>query len=146
MLSIALSRLDLGSGSETFSRMAEGRWHMERSMQILTSLPQYARLVDAHAGFLPWVLAQGIKDARAKLTDVLLWWCDSKCPGCGGVKLGEMAICETCKGFGTRDVPHEAEGLLISEHISDHVDRARSGTIAALKRMKGLKVVAAGKG
>ena len=41
-------------------------------MQILTSLPQYARLVDAHAGFLPWVLAQGIKDARAKLTHVLL--------------------------------------------------------------------------
>ena len=27
-----------------------------------------------------------------------------------------------------------------------HVDRARSGAIAALKRMKGLKVVAAGKG
>ncbi|MDH0776349.1 hypothetical protein N5C96_23345 [Delftia tsuruhatensis] len=128
------------------ARVAEGRWHMERRMEILRGLPQYTRLVDAHAGFLPWVLAQGIKDARAKLTDVLLWWCDSKCPGCGGLKLGEMAICETCKGFGTRDVPHEAEGLLISEHISDHVDRARSGTIAALKRMKGLKVVAAGKG
>lgn len=104
------------------------------------------RLVDAHAGFLPWVLAQGIKDARAKLTDVLLWWCDRKCPGCGGVKLGEMAICETCKGFGDREVPHEAEGQLISEHIANHVDRARSGTIAALKRMRGLKTVAAGKG
>jgi len=53
-------------------RVAEGRWHMERRMQILASLPQCSRLMDAHAGFLPWVLAQGIQDARAKLTDVLL--------------------------------------------------------------------------
>lgn len=90
-------------------------------MQILRSLPQYSRLVDTHAGFMPWVLAQGIKNARAKLTDVLLWWCDRNCPGCGGVKLGKMAICETCKGFGTREAPHEAEGLLISEHIGEHV-------------------------
>ncbi|MCG8985559.1 hypothetical protein MI467_01730 [Delftia acidovorans] len=125
------------------ARFAEGRWQMERRMQILRSLPQYSRLVDTHAGFMPWVLAQGMKNARAKLTDVLLWWCDRKCPGCGGVKLGKMAICETCKGFGAREVPHEAEGLLISEHIGEHVDRARCGTIAALKLMKGLKVVAA---
>ena len=38
---------------------------------------------------------------------------------------------------------YEREGLLISEHIGEHVDRARCGTIAALKLMKGLKVVAA---
>ncbi|WP_280191173.1 hypothetical protein [Delftia sp. PS-11] len=127
------------------ARIKEAQWQELQRLEILRKLPTFKRLVDPHAGFLPWVQARGIQDGATKLADVLLWWCDRKCTNCGGVKLGEIATCDVCKGFGTREVPHDTDGLKISEHIAAQVDDARVGAIAALKRMPLLKAVASGR-
>lgn len=125
------------------ARIAEGKWREQQRMQVLSKLPTFPKLMDRHAGFLPWVLTQGIEDARNKLADVLLWWCDRKCHCCGGITLEGVDPCGVCAGSGERDVPHEAEGRRISEHIAAAVDRSRTGTIATLKRMRELKALAA---
>ncbi|AOV02770.1 hypothetical protein [Delftia tsuruhatensis] len=127
------------------ARIKEAKWQGLMRMDILRKLPTFKRLVDPHAGFLPWVQAKGIQDGETKLADVLLWWCDRKCPTCGGVKLGEIATCDACKGFGTREVPHDAEGLKISEHIASEVDQSRRGAVGELRQMRARKEWAAGK-
>lgn len=128
------------------ARVAERKWQEQQRLEILAKLPAFKKLMDRHAGFLPWVLDKGISDAERKLTDVLLWWCDRKCPCCGGVKLEIVGACDVCHGFGTREVPHDAEGLQISEHIAAKVGDARSETVHMLKQMKGLKKYASGRG
>lgn len=127
------------------ARAAAAAWLQHQRIETLTKLPTFPRLMDAHAGFMPRVLALGVADARTKLVDVLLWWCDRRCPVCGGTNLAKGKTCKACHGFGTRDVPHGAEGLRISEHIAAEVDASRAGTAAALKRMNALKKFASGK-
>lgn len=126
------------------ARAAAGVWLQHQRIETLVKLPTFPKLMDLHAGFMPRVLALGVEDARKKLTDVLLWWCDRRCPACGGTNLVKGKTCKTCHGFGTRDVPHGADGLRISEHIAAEIDKSRAGTAAALKRMKALKKFAAG--
>lgn len=121
------------------------QWLEKTRREIMVRLPTYQKLVDQHAGFTPWVLAQGIPDGVAKLTDVLLWWCDRRCLECGGTNLTRWKTCKACYGLGTRDVPHSFDGLQISEHIARAVDRSRQLTKSNLKCMKQLKEFAAGK-
>lgn len=83
------------------ARIAQGRWLEQRRMQVLSKLPTFPKLMDCHTGFLPWVLAQDIKDARNKLADVLLWWCDRKCQCCGGNTQEEVLPCEACAWTGS---------------------------------------------
>lgn len=126
------------------ARAAAAVWQKQQRREILEKLPAFQKLMDPHAGLMPWVLALGAEDARGKLADVLLWWCDRRCPSCGGTNLAKGRTCKACHGFGTRDVPHGAEGLQISEHIATLVDNSRAGTLAVLKRMRDLKKFAAG--
>lgn len=126
------------------ARAAAALWQKQQRREILEKLPAFQKLMDPHAGLMPWVLALGAEDARGKLADVLLWWCDRRCPSCGGTNLAKGRTCKACHGFGTRDVPHGAEGLQISEHIATLVDNSRAGTLAVLKRMRDLKKFAAG--
>ncbi|WP_159917858.1 hypothetical protein [Pantoea sp. 18069] len=126
------------------ARASAALWHQQQRREILEKLPAFRKLMDRHAGFRPWVLALGIEDARSKLVDVLLWWCDRRCQTCGGTNLAKGKTCKVCHGFGTRDVPHGADGLRISEHIAAEVDASRAGTAAVLKRMKALKKFASG--
>ena len=127
------------------AQAAAAQWQAQTRREILAKLPSFIKLTDQHAGFTPWVLAQGIEEGLAKLSDVLLWWCDRRCHECGGTNLARGKTCKACHGFGTREVPHGVEGLKISEHIGVHVDSARKGSSAVLKRMHDLKRFAAGK-
>ena len=115
------------------ARAAAAQWQEQRRLETLAKLPTYRKLADRNAGLIPWVLALGANNAAAKLADVLLWWCDRRCLACGGTNLVKGKTCKACHGFGTRDVPHGAEGLRISEHIAALVDNARAGTIGSLK-------------
>lgn len=127
------------------ARAAAAQWKEQQRFETLTKLPAYRKLADPHAGLIPWVLALGAENAGQKLADVLLWWCDRRCPSCGGTNLSKGKTCKACHGFGTRDVPHGAEGLQISQHIATLVDNARAGTANTLKRMKALKEFASGR-
>lgn len=133
--------LDIETARAKAAAWMEGERH-----RILAGLPTFRKLVDLHAGFMPWVLAQGITSAREKLEDVLLWWVDRRCLSCGGTNLARGKPCRTCHGFGTREVPHGREGLAISEHIAAQVDAARGRSAAALKQLPKLKAFAAGRG
>lgn len=127
------------------AQAAAAQWSAQTRRDILAKLPSFIKLTDHHAGFMPWVLAQGIEDGLAKLSNVLLWWCDRRCNECGGTNLARGKTCKACYGFGTRDVPHGADGLKISEHIAQHVDRSRQLTKSNLKSMQKMKEFAAGK-
>ncbi|WP_034387739.1 hypothetical protein, partial [Comamonas composti] len=81
------------------------QWLAESRRETLAQLPTFRKLMDQHAGFMPWVLARGIKDGQAKLADVLLWWCDRRCESCGGINLANGKTCKACYGFGARDTP-----------------------------------------
>lgn len=127
------------------ARAAAAQWKEQQRFEALTKLPAYRKLANQHAGLIPWVLALGVESAGQKLADVLLWWCDRRCQSCGGTNLCKGKTCKICHGFGTRDVPHGAEGLQISQHIATLVDNARAGTASTLKRMKKLKEFASGR-
>lgn len=126
------------------AQAAAAQWQAQTRREILEKLPSFIKLTDQHAGFTPWVLAQGIEEGLTKLSDVLLWWCDRRCHECGGTNLARGKTCKVCHGFGTREVPHGMEGLKISEHIARHVDRSRQLTKSNLQCMKRYKEFAAG--
>lgn len=121
-------------------------WMDGERRRILGRLHSLPKLMDPHAGLLPWVVARGYTSPREKLLDVLGWWADRRCMACQGTGERENRACKSCKGFGTRDIPHGLEGRAISEEIARHVDASRCNTIAGLKGIKRLKAFAAGIG
>ncbi len=125
------------------ARAQVDEWMGAERRRIVSRLRSLPKLLDPHAGLLPWVKAQGYGNARDKLLDVLGWWADRCCPNCHGTGEADGRTCKHCRATGLRDVPHGREGQSISEHIAHHVDRARSGSIAALKRTESLKKIAA---
>lgn len=128
------------------ARVQLDEWLAGERRRILGRLQALPKLMDQHAGLLPWVEQQGYAKPREKLLDVLGWWADRRCPACLGTAERGSLACKTCKGFGQREIPHGLEGLAISEHIAREVDRARRNTIDSLKGIRNLKEYAAGVG
>lgn len=121
--------------------MAGARAHFDEWMdgerrRVLGRLRSLNRLMDPDSGLLPWVMNQGIQNAREKLLDVLGWWADRNCPECQGTRERGGKLCKACHGSGHREVPHGHQGRAISEYIARKVDAARDRTIDTLGRMK----------
>lgn len=72
---------------------------------------------------------------------VLIWWLDSACTECHGVKTvevrgGRPRTCPACKGTGFAKIPHGDAGRRMVDHIDDCLTRAR-GSIG--RRLHGLR-------
>lgn len=131
--------LDMASARQHFDA-----WMVGERRRILGRLHSLPKLMDEHAGLLPWVSRRGYTNPREKLLDVLGWWADRRCAACGGTGIAKDLACKACRGLGERDIPHGREGQEISEHIAAQVASARHLTREALKQLKALKRCAAG--
>lgn len=128
------------------ARAEADAWQANERRRVLQRLPSLRRLVDEHAGLLPWVTGLGVEEPRLKLLDVLGWWADRRCLVCEGTgKCGDLG-CKSCKGSGERRVPHGQEGRLISDHIGEQVSRAAASTRRTLNHLPAWKKLAAGIG
>lgn len=72
---------------------------------------------------------------------VLIWWLDSTCQDCHGVKTvevkgGRPRTCPSCKGTGLGKIPHGEAGRRLVDHMEDCICRAR-GSIG--RRLHGLR-------
>lgn len=61
------------------ARLELENWLTTERRRILGRLHTLPKLIDPHAGFLPWVVKQGVRNPRDKLLDVLAWWADRRC-------------------------------------------------------------------
>lgn len=127
------------------ARLELENWLITERRHILGRLRSLPKLMDPDAGFLPWVIEQGIRNPREKLLDVLGWWADRRCTSCQGTGMRKDRTCPDCKGFGERSIPHDADGRRVSEEIAKRVDESRRNTVGMLKHMKAMKEFAAGK-
>jgi hypothetical protein len=107
--------------------------------QRLKSLPM------VRDALIHWATEQGIEGAPHVVAAVLLWWLDSRCPVCHGVRLRVVEgtgrtsskACNECKGEGEAKVPHGFLGRKVvsymghcrgsaTSHLKDTRQRYRS--------------------
>lgn len=112
-------------------------WHaveVLNLMQRLKSLPAVRHSLD------DWAADEGIEDAPHVVAAVLLWWLNSTCQQCMGVKnkvvpgTGRTSakVCTKCKGTGEMKVPH---GFL-GRKVLGYMNSCRHAASAHLRSMK----------
>jgi hypothetical protein len=119
------------------AQAAAAQWQAQTRREILAKLPSFIKLTDQHAGFTPWVLAQGIEEGLAKLSDVLLWWCDRRCHECGGTNLARGKTCKVCHG-GTRSAAWRGRTEDLGAHRAARrsIPTAHKSNLQCMKRYK----------
>lgn len=128
-------------------------WCNGERRRIIGRLKSLPKLMDPHAGLIPWLKARGVEDPDAVLLDVLGFYLDRRCPACNGTKWevvpgthrhGNKA-CRVCRGIGDRDLPHGEVGRGVLELLVRSAERSRSTAKIVLRNIRQLKYHAAGK-
>ena len=115
------------------------KWHLhEMGLMLgrLKSLPvvreQLALVADK------W----GMESPHTAATTVLMWWLDSVCHVCHGVKREQIEdtpilsdiVCQACRGSGETRLPHGQQGRRLANYIDECLYNAR---ISLRKRLRG---------
>ena len=113
------------------SRAARGHNRTEMSLLLM----KLRALGDVRMQMTLRLIKWRVEDAEAKGLEILLWWLAQACEDCGGTKFQAVAgtgrlsskACETCRGSGRKDIPHDQIGRKTANWMDQCVERARRG-------------------
>lgn len=128
-------------------------WCDGERRRIIGRLKSLPKLMDPHAGLIPWLVSRNVPDPDGVLLDVLGWYLDRRCPGCNGTKWevvpgtsrhGNKA-CRVCHGHGDREIPHEPVGRQVVEFLVRSAEKSRNTAKQVMRNIRSLKYEAVGK-
>ncbi|WP_295379590.1 hypothetical protein [uncultured Pseudacidovorax sp.] len=128
-------------------------WQDAERRAVIARLKSLPRLMDGHAGVIPWMRARGIQDPELVLLDVLGWYLERRCAVCGGTKWQlapgtnrqSSQVCRACGGSGERTHPHGLVGYDVLAYLATSASKARDNMRAVLAQVRRMKAVAAGR-
>jgi len=134
-------RPDHGGAAHTVAKAQARGWFLHEQKILVAKLKT---LPAVRLELRAWCLRRGIAGGEHKAPAVLMWWLDSRCQSCHGLKYEAIPgtpslssrVCQECMGTGEAHLPHGQDGRKIERYILDCLQAARHSMKGRFRHQK----------